>query len=201
MYFLPCIGTTYTRATRSSLLVLTVRLWDQFPRWCRSRRRLSVCCFEVSRFVITVQREFLAWFKADAPHKSNLFFKPCTKLTLYCNHRSEHLKTAYRKPSPAATLYWKLVLRPHGKHEKQPAVSAWETWTVSAADSVCCARVGWEIHFFNNFWNRTILLCMPCIVYFSYNYSYDIHYTYDFQMATLFHCISHNERESLYSVS
>jgi hypothetical protein len=33
--------------------------------------------FEVSRSVITVQREFHARFKKDAPHKNNVFFKPC----------------------------------------------------------------------------------------------------------------------------
>jgi hypothetical protein len=30
-------------AINSSLLMLTVGPWDQFPRWRRSRRRLSVC--------------------------------------------------------------------------------------------------------------------------------------------------------------
>jgi hypothetical protein len=30
---------------------------------------------EVSRSVITVQREFHAWLKKDAPHKNNFFFK------------------------------------------------------------------------------------------------------------------------------
>jgi hypothetical protein len=31
-----------------------------------------VLCFEVSRSVITVQREFCARFKKDAPHKNNV---------------------------------------------------------------------------------------------------------------------------------
>jgi hypothetical protein len=34
--------------------------------------------FEVSRSVITVQREFRARFKEDAQHKNNAFFKPCS---------------------------------------------------------------------------------------------------------------------------
>jgi hypothetical protein len=39
-----------------------------------------------------------------------ILFKPCTKLTLQCNHRSGHLKTEYAEsPSPAATPSWKLV--------------------------------------------------------------------------------------------
>jgi hypothetical protein len=29
------------------------------------------------------------------PHKNNVFLKPCTKLTLLCNHRSGHLKTEH----------------------------------------------------------------------------------------------------------
>ena len=35
---------------------------------------------------------------------------------------------------------------PH-KHEKRTAGSAWETWTVAAADGVRFARVRWEIIF------------------------------------------------------
>jgi hypothetical protein len=31
----------------------------------------------------------------DAPHKNNVFFKPCSKLALHCNHRSGHLKTEH----------------------------------------------------------------------------------------------------------
>ena len=30
---------------------------------------------------------------------------------------------------------------------QRTAGSAWETWTVAAADGVCCASVRWEIHF------------------------------------------------------
>ena len=42
---------------------------------------------------------------------------------------------------------WKLAPRPRCKHEKRTAGSAWETWTVAAADCVRCARVRWEINF------------------------------------------------------
>jgi hypothetical protein len=101
IYFLPYPGTTYTVrsgncpsfscVTSCSLLMLTAGPRDQFPRWRRSRT-FCVLRFEVSRSVITVQREFLALFKKDAPHKNNVFFKPCTKITLHCNHRSGHLR-------------------------------------------------------------------------------------------------------------
>jgi len=47
--------------------------------------------FEVSRSVITVQHEFRARFRKDAP-AWRVFSKPYTKLTLHCNHRSGHLK-------------------------------------------------------------------------------------------------------------
>jgi hypothetical protein len=30
-------------------------------------------------------------------------------------------------------------------------INAWETWAVPAADSVCCARIGWEINYYLNF--------------------------------------------------
>ena len=82
-------------------------LRGQFPRWRRSRKRLSVLRFEVSRSVNTVQREFRARFRKDAPWC--VFPKPCTKLTLHCIHRSGHLKTEHRKPFPAATPSWKLA--------------------------------------------------------------------------------------------
>jgi len=68
-------------------------LWGQFPRWRRSRKRpFCVFRFEVSRSVITVQREFRTRFRKDTPC---VFSKPCTKLMLHCNHRSGHLKTEY----------------------------------------------------------------------------------------------------------
>jgi hypothetical protein len=40
----------------------------------------------------------------------------------------------------------KLAPRPRSKHEKRTAGSAWETWTVAAADGVCYARVMWDIN-------------------------------------------------------
>ena len=49
----------------------------------QQEKAFCVLGFEVSRSVITVQREFRARFRKDAPC---VFSKPCTKLTLYCNH-------------------------------------------------------------------------------------------------------------------
>jgi hypothetical protein len=72
--------------------------------------------FEVFRSVITVQSEFRARFKKDAHTRIMSFFKPCTKLMLLCNHRSEHLKTEHTKSF--------LLLRRHlGNWSRAPAVS------------------------------------------------------------------------------
>jgi hypothetical protein len=54
--------------------------------------------------------------RKDAPHKNNDFVKPCTNLTLHCNHRSGHLKTEQRERL--------LLLRRHlGNCSRGPAVS------------------------------------------------------------------------------
>jgi len=39
-----------------------------------------------------MQREFRTRFRKDAPC---VFSKPCTKITLHCNHSSGHLKTEH----------------------------------------------------------------------------------------------------------
>jgi hypothetical protein len=74
----------------------------QFQRWCRSRKRLSVC---------SVLR--------------------CPGLWLQCSVTvAVHgLEKTHHGSS-----------RPLSKHEKRTAGSAWETWTVAAADGVRCAH-------------------------------------------------------------
>ena len=80
-------------AVRFSCLLRGPR--GQFPRWRRSRKRLSVC---------------------SVLRCSCVFFKPCTKLRLHCNHRSEHLKTEHTE-----SLF---LLRRHlGNWPGGPAVS------------------------------------------------------------------------------
>jgi len=49
----------------------------------QQEKAFCVLRFEVSKSVITVQREFRARFRKDAPY------------TLHCNHRSGHLKTEH----------------------------------------------------------------------------------------------------------
>ena len=90
----------------------------------QQEKAFCVLGFEVSRSVITVQREFRARFRKDAPSLC-VVSKPCTKLTLHCN--TSHWTPqngAHRKPFPAATPSWKLAPRPRGKHEKRNAGSA-----------------------------------------------------------------------------
>jgi hypothetical protein len=82
----------------------------------QQEKDFCVLRFEVSRSVITVQREFRARFKKAAPHKNDIFFKPCMKRTLYCNHRSGHLRTEHTESL--------LLLRRHlGNWFRGPAVS------------------------------------------------------------------------------
>jgi hypothetical protein len=58
------------------------------------------------------------WFGTYATSSS----RPCTKLTLHCNHRSGHLKTEHT--GTLLLLQRHLGNWPRGKHEKQTAGSA-----------------------------------------------------------------------------
>jgi len=79
----------------------------------QQEKAFCVLRFEASRSVITVQREFRTRFRKEAPC---VFSKPCTKLTLHCNHRSGHLKTEHTE-----SLF---LLRRHlGNWPRGPSVS------------------------------------------------------------------------------
>ena len=116
----------------------------------RQEKAFCVLRFEMSRSVITVQREFRARFRKDAP-----------QVRLFRNRN--------RKPFPAATPSRKLAPRPCSKLEKRTAGSAWETWTVAAADGVRCKV---RNKFLVSYWNRTILLCIFCIDSVAIKYEY-----------------------------
>ena len=72
----------------------------------------------------------------------------CSVGFVHCNHRSGHLKTEHTE-----SLFQ--LPRHLGNWPRSPAVSmsertpgsAWETWTVAAANGVRFARVRWEINF------------------------------------------------------
>jgi len=70
---------------------------------------------------------------------------------------------AHRKPFPAATPSWKLAPQPCSKHEKQAAGSTWDTWPVTAADGVRCARARWEINFLLTFETAPFFCVFPVL--------------------------------------
>jgi len=80
-----------------------------------SQQEKAFCAlrFEVTRHVITVQREFRARFRKDA---WCVFSKPCTNLTLHCNHRSGQLKTEHTE---SLFLLWLHL----GNRPRSPSVS------------------------------------------------------------------------------
>ena len=84
-------------------------------------KAFCVLRFEVSRSMITVQREYRARFRKDAP-AGCVFSKPCTILALHCNHRSGHLKTEHTES--LFLLRRHLGNWPRSKHEKRTAGSA-----------------------------------------------------------------------------
>ena len=122
------VGTSQKRLTHSFNVVI---------RYTRSTRTLAFTqASSFHKLSVPPSYVILVWCVCS---------KPCTKLTLHCNHRSEHLKTKHTE-----SLF---LLRRHlgnrrcSKHEKRTDGSAWETWTVAAADGVRFARVRWEINF------------------------------------------------------
>ena len=124
----------------------------------QQEKAFCVLRFEVSRSVITVQREIRKRFRKDA---WRVFSKPRTKLTLHCNHRSGHLKTQHTE-----SLF--LLRRhfgnwPRSKQEKRPTGSAWETWTVAAVDGVRYARLRWEINFLLTFETAPFFCVYPVL--------------------------------------
>ena len=123
----PSAAATVLASHALSAFRFSCLLRGQFPRWRRSRKRFSVC---------SVLRCPDLWLQ-------------CTKLALHCNHRSGHLKTEHTES--LFLLRCHLGNWPRSKHEKRTADSAWETWTVAAADGVRCARVRWKINFLLTF--------------------------------------------------
>ena len=91
---------SFSWATSSSLLMLTAGPVSKMVS--QQEKAFCVLRFEVSRSVITVQRAFRVRFRKDA---WCVFSKPCTKLTLHCNHRSGHLKTEHTESLFLYTLY------------------------------------------------------------------------------------------------
>ena len=135
-----CNCLSFSCATSSSLLMLTAGPRGQFPRWRRSRKMLSVC---------SVLRCPDLWLQ-------------CSVSFVHCNHRSGHLKTEHTE-----SLF---LLRLHlGNWPRGPAVSMRSELLVAHEKlgqlpllTSCPSKV--RNKFLVNFWNRTVLLCIPCII-------------------------------------
>jgi hypothetical protein len=108
MYFSSDTGATYTVslgncpsfscANSSSLLMLTAGPRDQVPRWRRSRKRLRLCSdLRCPYLWLKCSVSFVHGLKKTLLLCSASFLKPCTKLTLHCNHRSGHLKSEHKE--------------------------------------------------------------------------------------------------------
>jgi hypothetical protein len=120
------------------------------------------------------------------------FFKPCTKLTLHCNNRSGHLKMEHTKS--LILLRHHLGNWPRSKHEKQTDGSEWETWTVPAADSVCCARVGWKINLLLTFKTAPFFCAWPV----NWEWYSSLHFQSPSQLGIMSHtssCCSNSDRQ------
>jgi hypothetical protein len=108
-------------------------------------RAFCVLRFEVSRSMMTVQREFLAPFRTAGSTRSGHF-------------KTEHTENLF--------LLWRhLGNCSRSKHEKRTAGSAWETWTFYR----CWRCTLWPCKVRNKFlvnvWNCSILLYIPCIIH------------------------------------
>jgi len=128
-------------------------LRGQFPRWRRSRKRLSVC---------SVLRCPDLWLQCSLSFMHGL--EKTHLPDLDTSKRSTH-KTFSCCDSILEN--W-----PRSKREKWTAGSAWETWTVAAAaaaDGVRCARVGWEINLLLTFETAPFFCVYP--VYYKETYS------------------------------
>jgi hypothetical protein len=127
MYFLPYTGITHCQQGKLSKSLIRYHQLASHA-YClaagpvskmASQQEKAFCVLrsEVSRSVITLQRRFHARFKKkEILLQWCVFFKPCTKLTLHCNHRSGHLKTEH-------TVSLLLMRRHLGNWSRGPAVS------------------------------------------------------------------------------
>ena len=111
--------------------MLTAGPRGQFPRWRRSRKRLSVC---------SVLRCRHLWLQYSVSFMQGL-------------EKTHHAVST----------------------SERTAGSAWETWTVAAADSVGFARVRWEINFLLTFETAPLICKHPVMCGFHVAYFHETH--------------------------
>ena len=133
-------------------------------RWRRSRNRLSACsalrCPDLwlqcsVSFVHGLEKTQLA----GASFLNRARNSRCTVIT-----DLDTSKRSTQKACSCCDAILKLAPRPRSKHEKRAAGSAWETWTVAAADGVRCARVRWEINFLLTFETASFFCVYPVYI-------------------------------------
>ena len=123
----------------------------------RQQRQLSIFLMRYQQFAFHAYCGASFQGLGKTHHACCVFSKPCTKLTLHCNHRSGHLSAEHTES--LFLLGRHFGKWPRSKHEKRTAGSAWETWTVAAADGIRCARVRWEINFLLTF-DTALFFCV-----------------------------------------
>jgi hypothetical protein len=140
----------------------------------QQEKTFFVLRFEVSRFVITVQREFRARFRKDALCRNNItrWYRQFVETGCLCKGKSPG------RPRVADMLHrvWDEfdyrvgVSCDPGCTHWRTVINAWETWTVAAADGVGCVRVRWEINFLLTFETAPFFYVHP--VYFRFYFAF-----------------------------
>ena len=155
----------FQKLTRN--LILTLH-GQNVHRQCGNCPSFS-CATSSSLFMLTAgpRGQYTRW-RRSRKRLSVCSVLRCPDLWLQCSVGFRAAR--FRKDAP-----W----RPRSKHEKRTAGSAWETWTVAAADGVRCARVSWEINFFLTFviapfiCNHTVYVCaLNCEAHLKYACNY-----------------------------
>ena len=133
--------------------MLTAGPRGQFPRWRHSSRRLSVC---------SVLRCPDLWLQCSVSFEQHglemvhqgwsAFSEPST--ALHCNHRSRHLKTEHTES--LSLLRRHLRNWPRGPAVSMRNLDSCRCWRCT----LCPCKVRNKL--LVNFWNCTILLCIPC---------------------------------------
>ena len=119
----------------------------------QQEKAFCVLRLEVSRSVITVQREFRARLRKDTPCRNNITrcYRQFVETGCLCKGKSFGRP---RVSTPSLGWIWLLCgcvsCDPRCTHWRT-VINAWETWTVAAADGVHCTRVMWEINFLLTF--------------------------------------------------
>jgi hypothetical protein len=127
---------------------------------------------------------FVHGFKKDAPHNNNISrrYRQFVGTGCLCKGKSpgrprgadanmERVREAFQR-SPRKSVAKGCVSCDPGCTHGRIVITKCETWTVDAADGVCCARLRWEIHLLFTFETAPFFCVCPVykntILYHSY---------------------------------